>query len=75
MNLLKVDGHTNLVRDEQTNAILNVNMTEYQSYQEQKKIKEQEKQRIEDLEHDLNSMKNDLGEIKDLLRSMINGSK
>jgi len=71
----KVDGYSNLVRDEQTNAVLNVNMDEYKSYLEQRKIKEQENQRIENLESDLNSMKSDLGEIKDLLRSMINGSK
>lgn len=71
----KVDGYSNLVRDEHTNAVLNTNMDEYKSYLEQRKIKEQENQRIESLENDLNSMKNDLGEIKDLLRSMINGSK
>ena len=71
----KVDGYSNLVRDERTNAVLNVNMDNYKSYLEQRKIKEQENQRIESLENDLNSMKNDLGEIKDLLRSMINGSK
>lgn len=75
MNFSKVDGYSNLVRDERTNAILNINMNEYENYQKQKQIKEQENQRIESLENDLNSMKNDLGEIKHLLRSIINGSK
>lgn len=75
MYFTKVDGSPHLIRDEQTNAILNTNMTEYEEYKKQKRIKENENQRIENLENDLNCMKNDLGEIKDLLRSMINGSK
>lgn len=75
MYFTKVEGSSHLIRDPQTNAILNTNMNEYEEYKKQKRIKDQENQRIENLENDLNSMKNDLGEIKDLLRSMINGSK
>jgi peroxiredoxin family protein len=71
----KVDGHDNLFRDEQTQAILNVNMVEYKNYMEQKRIKEKEFEKIQSLENDVNSMKNDLGEIKSLLRSLIDGSK
>lgn len=75
MMFSKVDGHDNLVRDEQTQAILNVNMVEYKNYLEQKRVKEIEFQKIQSLENDVNSMKNDLSEIKSLLRSMIDGSK
>lgn len=75
MMFSKVDGHDNLVRDEQTQAILNVNMVEYKNYLEQKRVKEIEFEKIQSLENEVNSMKSDLGEIKDLLRSMINGSK
>ena len=75
MMFSKVDGHDNLVRDEQTQAILNVNMIEYKNYLEQKRIKEIEFEKIQSLENDVNSMKNDLSEIKSLLRSMINESK
>jgi hypothetical protein len=71
----KVDGHDNLVRDEQTKAILNVNMVEYKNYLEQKRVKEIEFQKIQSLENEVNSIKDDLGEIKSLLRSMIHGSK
>lgn len=75
MNLIKVEGRSNLVRDPNTQAILNTNMNEYNAYMERKKIKEQEFSRIENLENDINSVKGDLSEIKDLLRSLINGSK
>jgi len=75
MMFSKVDGHDNLVRDEQTQAILNVNMVEYKNYLEQKRVKEIEFEKIQSLENEVNSMKSDLDEIKDLLRSMINGSK
>jgi len=75
MMFSKVDGHDNLVRDEQTQAILNVNMVEYKNYLEQKRVKEIEFEKIQSLENEVNSMKSDLDEIKNLLRSMINGSK
>ena len=75
MKFSKVDGYTNLVRDEHTKAVLNTNMNEYKDYIEQRRIKNQELEKIQTLENDVNSMKNDLSEIKSLLRSIIDGSK
>ena len=75
LNYYKVEGHSDLIRDVSTNAIINTNMNEYENYTSLKKIKEAEKQRIENLENDLNSMKNDLNEIKNLLRALSNESK
>jgi hypothetical protein len=73
-NHYKVEGHNDLIRDIKTNAIINTNMNEYENYKTLKKIKEQEKQRIECLENDVSEMKNDLSEIKNLLRALANGS-
>lgn len=70
----KVEGHSNLVRDEKTNAILNTNMSDYNNYMRLKKIKENNNKRVEDLENDMNNIKNDLNEIKNLLRNLANGS-
>jgi len=70
----KVSGNENLVRDENTNAVLNVNMNEYRKYLQSKKLKENEVSRIKNLEDDLISMKSDLDEIKTLLRNIANGS-
>lgn len=71
----RIDGYSNLIRDEETKAIINTSMTEYNSYMSQKRIKEKENQKIQNLEQDLSSMKDDLDEIKVLLRSLLNGSK
>ena len=75
MDYIKVQGHTNLVRDSQTNSIINTNMSEYEGYLARKKAKNQEVSKIENLEHDVDGIKNDLNEIKSLLRSLINGNE
>jgi K+/H+ antiporter YhaU regulatory subunit KhtT len=74
MTYLKVDGHTSLVRDEKTNAILNTNTSDYENYMKLKKLKENESKRVESLESDINNIKSDLEEIKTLLRNLSNGS-
>lgn len=75
MPYLKVEGHSNLVRDEKTKAVLNTNMGDYDQYIKLKKIKENDNKKIEDLETDMSNIKNDLDEIKSLLRNLLNGSK
>lgn len=74
MSYSKVEGHTNLIRDESTKAIINTNLSEYQNYINLKKSKENDVSKIKNLESDMENMKNDLNEIKDLLRSLVNGS-
>lgn len=75
MKHLKVEGHSNLVRDAETKAILNTSMKDYNQYMRLKKIKENENKRIEDLENDLNVIKDDLQDIKNLLGELLNGSR
>ena len=67
MNYHKVNGHPNLIRDTSTKAILNTNSTEYQNYVSLKKSKEIESKRIEDIELNMNILKNDIDEIKQLV--------
>lgn len=74
MDYLKVDGFTNLVRDPNTNSIINTNMSEYQQYLARRNVKSEENQKLESLESDVTNIKNDLDEIKSLLRRLINGS-
>ena len=75
MKYLKVEGHNHLLRDPKTNSIVNTNMSEYQEYVLRRETKNDENQKIQNLESDVANMKNDLDEIKSLLRSLINGSK
>ena len=71
----KVEGYTSLVRDNSTNAILNTNMNDYQNYKNLKMAKETDGQKLQKLEDDMSRMKNDLDEIKNLLRALTYESK
>lgn len=70
----KVEGHSNLYRDEKTGAIINSNSTEYNNYVQDRLSKINNSQRLEDLEENVRDLKNDLEEIKNLLRGLANGS-
>jgi DNA-binding ferritin-like protein len=74
MEYLKVDGHTHLYRDPKTNSIINRNMSEYQEYVSRKNIKSEENQKIQNLESDVANIKDDIDEIKNLLRRLVNES-
>lgn len=74
-NYLKVEGHNNLIRDPDTNSIINTNMSEYEQYLARRKTKVEENQKVQNLEEELASMKSDIDEIKFLLRSLVNESR
>ena len=74
MEYVKVKGHDHFVRDPRTNAIINTNKSQYNEYLLQKDSKVKEQQKIQELEENVANMKDDLNEIKSLLRSLINGS-
>lgn len=61
---LKVEGHSYLVRDSHSNAIVNLDKSGYDTYKNLRRAKGREKERLEKLE-------NDVSEIKDLLRQLI----
>jgi hypothetical protein len=61
--MIPVEGHKGLYRDENTNAIVNCNDYQYQEYIKLKTESLSEKQEIENL-------KNELSEIKTLLRKL-----
>ena len=69
----KVDGHSSLIRDDNTNAILNTNSSEYNNYLQRRFKRKQGTDRIDNMENDLKSLKDDINEIKTLLRALSNG--
>jgi TolA-binding protein len=75
MDYLKVEGHSHLLRDKNTNFIVNKNMSEYQEYISRKNAKSEENQKIQNLEDNLANMKGDIDEIKSLLKELLNGSR
>jgi hypothetical protein len=75
MNYIKVKGHEGLFRDPNTNSIINTNMADYQEYVSRKKMKGEENEKMKMLESEVSDIKNDLDEIKSMLRSFINESR
>jgi hypothetical protein len=75
MKYLKVSGHENLARDIETNAILNLDIDSYKSYMKLKEIKLREEQRVSNLEYQIDTLRGDLNEIKNLLKEIVNGPK
>jgi hypothetical protein len=75
MKYLKVEGHQGLVRDTETKAIVNLDIDGYQNYIKVREIKKREDQRVSNLENQIDTLKGDLNEIKNLLKELANGSK
>ena len=73
MNYHKVKDNSHLVRDPKTGAILNTNSLDYDKYVAQRKVKNKEHQKTENIERDISTLRQELDEIKSLLRELVNG--
>ena len=73
MKHINVEGHSNLVRENNSNAILNTNSSDYNNYLSQRAKRKQGTERIDNMESDLKSLKDDINEIKTLLKALSNG--
>jgi hypothetical protein len=74
-DLIPVKDHLGLLRDPKTNAIINSNNSQYNSYIRLKEQKEKEKEKYYNFEEELSKVKNDIEEIKSLLKNFIDGCK
>jgi wobble nucleotide-excising tRNase len=70
-HFLKVEGHASLVRDTATGAILNNNRTEYEEYLDRKRKAESREAEISQHTEDINNIKNELSDIKQLLQQLV----
>lgn len=64
--MIKVDGHKNLYRDENSGAIVNVDTIGHSQYIKMRNEKQRQKEEIDQIKEDIN-------EIKLLLKEIING--
>ena len=69
--LIKVEGHSSLVRDSYSNGIINTNVSEYQMYMKRVKSREQHGDQIRNAVKEINTLKAELREIKDLIKGLI----
>ena len=70
MNLIPVEGQKDLYRDIRTNAIINTNKNDYESYIMRRESLQNQNKKIESIEDEIIGVKNDLDEIKMLLRRL-----
>ena len=68
MARLKVQGHTGFVRDSISKAVINTNKADYQEYMRRAKAREMQRDALSDAIKEINSLKQELFEIKKLLR-------
>ena len=70
---IKVKDHSNLVRDPQTDQIINTDHSEYNQYMARRSARRKAKEKNLSVEQDLASLKAEMGEIKSLLKELVNG--
>ena len=71
---IPVEGNADLVRDPNTDQIINTNASAYQQYITRRQKRKLEKEKALTVEQDLANLKNELGEIKSLLKELVNGN-
>ena len=67
MSYIKVEGHSNLVRDVRSNAIINRNKSEFQMYMRRQKERNAEADKMRNVCKEINTLKAELKEIKELI--------
>jgi DNA-directed RNA polymerase subunit E'/Rpb7 len=70
MKFVKVKDHPSLKRDTYTQAVINTSNSEYEEY---KRIQENASLRSRIIENEINSLKNDISEIKNILKQIVQG--
>ena len=69
----KVQGHTHLVRDLKSQAIINTDSEAYARYMARKAQQQQKDDQLRDVVRDVNELKNEMREIKKLIIGLKDG--
>jgi|TARA_Y100000996_G_C22186153_1_gene504963 hypothetical protein len=67
---IKVQHSEHLFRDNKSGAIVNNNQTEYQMYMKRVKARENNLNQMKDMCREINNLKAELFEIKDILKTL-----
>ena len=71
MEYYGVKGHVDLLRNSETGAIVNSNSLDYEKYITRRDAKKAQVQQSENIEQDLANLKNEMNEIKSLLKELV----
>ena len=73
MSVVKVKGHTHLVRDLKSQAIINTDSDAYARYMTRKAKQQKKDEEMRSVVREVNSLKTDMFEIKKLLMEIKDG--
>ena len=73
-NFIPVEGNSDLVRDPNTDQIINTNASAYQQYISRREQRKREKEKSLNVEEDIANLKSEFSEIKSLLKELVNGN-
>ena len=73
MTIYRVKDHNGLIKNTENNSIVNENKSEFESYIENRKRLSSQNEKVDELEQNVQEIKNDLNDIKDLLKKLANG--
>ena len=68
---IKVESDKSLVRDVDSNAIINNDKSEFDKFIELSRKKHEEKRKFDNMRSDLDTLKQDMDEIKTLLKNIM----
>ena len=71
MSYTKIEGYPDLVKDGTTGAILNNNDSAYNAVKRRYKMKSQQKEKFNEQEKDINSLKEEISEIKIMMKTLM----
>jgi hypothetical protein len=71
-DLIPIKDQLGLLRDPETNSIINVSRSQYNNYLRLKEQKRKEKENHLNLEEEVLKLKDDINEIKSMLKSILN---
>ena len=71
MKKLRVQGHGDLIRDTKSNAIVNTNKSKFNIYMQRIKKREKQSDVIRDAVKEINNLKKEFYEIKQLLLKVV----
>lgn len=69
--MIKVEGNYDLVRDPKSGSLININDSGYETYLTQRAIKKKKSEKVSTMEEDLANLKNEMNEIKSLLKELV----
>ena len=68
---IPVEGKFGLYRDSDSTAIVNRDKKSYLEYMKRKKVMENKNNELDQMKEDLDNVKGEIGEIKDLLSTLV----